>query len=318
MSEGKKEETKIIQKRRELIFVYSARDCNPNGDPDDENRPRTDDEGYVLVSDVRLKRTIRDYLLTSGSKILIRRDYNSDGGILNMEDLIRQNLSDADAGSRTAIMKKIPELFIDARLFGFVATVKNANCSLTGPIQFAIGKSLNKPTITTHTITSVMSAASERGGAIGNFHILDYALIRFQGVICPKLAKETGMTKNDLDTFYKALLKGTQTLNTRSKFNHVPKLLLSFRSKDAEFLCGELAYHLEIENGEDQKSDPIIVLDKLVDRIKHLGKKDIEALEYYCPADLKLKYNKIEYTKFSELWTATSLKDNIKLEPIKF
>jgi len=313
MSEKKKE---IIQKRRELVFVYSVRDSNPNGDPDDENRPRTDDEGYVLVSDVRLKRTIRDYLLTNGSEVLIRREYDEDGNILNMENLIQESLGEKDAADRNIILEKIPKKFIDSRLFGFVATVKNANCSLTGPIQFAIGKSLNKPTITTHTITSVMSGASARGGSIGNFHVLDYALIRFQGVICPKLACESGMTNADLDTFYKALWMGISTLNTRSKFNHIPKLLLAFRSSDTEFLCGELAYKLDIEKNGSQDEDPILIFDKLVDRIEKLGKDNIEAVEYKMQPGFKLKYKNKTYENFEDLWNATEL--NIETEIITF
>ncbi|MHA1784926.1 MAG: type I-B CRISPR-associated protein Cas7/Csh2 [Candidatus Helarchaeota archaeon] len=304
-----------IKKRRELIFVYSVRDANPNGDPDDENRPRTDDEGYVLVSDVRLKRTIRDYLLSNNNDTLIRREYKENGGIYSMEDLILKAF-DGKSPSKDDILEKIPKKFIDTRLFGLVAMVSGASTSLTGPVQFAIGKSLNKPTIVTHTITSVASGASDKGGGIGNYHILDYALIRFEGVICPKLAKHSSMTKGDLKILYKAMWYGTQTLNTRSKINHIPKLLLSFRSNNAEFLCGELAYQLKIDEHVSENGDPLLIMDKLIDRIKNLGKDNLDAIEYYKNAEFTLKYKEKEYKDFTKLWEAVGL-ENIKLEKIK-
>ncbi len=311
------EKNEIIKKRRELVFVYSVREANPNGDPDDENRPRTDDDGFALVSDVRLKRTIRDYWLSNNSDVLVKRVYDEKGNIYDMNKRITSVLSEDDAADRTKILEKIPKQFIDARLFGFVGTVKGANCSLTGPVQFSIGKSLNKPNITTHTITSVMAGASEKGGSIGAFHILDYALIRFQGVICPKLAEISKMTKNDLKELYAGIWKGTQTLNTRSKFNHVPKLLLAFRSKDGEFLCGELAYQLEIEETEDHNEEPILVLDRLIERIINLADDNIEAVEYLMQTGFKLKYNGNEYLTFEELWKQTPLKDKTSLELIE-
>ncbi|MGQ4876290.1 MAG: type I-B CRISPR-associated protein Cas7/Csh2 [Promethearchaeia archaeon] len=308
---------KIIEKRRELVFVYAVRDANPNGDPDDENRPRTDDEGYALVSDVRLKRTIRDYFLSNDIDVLVKRVYDKEGNIFDMNTRIIEALDEKEAENRNTILEKIPEKFIDARLFGFVGTVKGANCSLTGPVQFTIGKSLNKPTISTHTITSVLSGAKATGGAIGNFHILDYALIRFQGVVCPKLAKEAKMTEADLEQLYKGLWKGTQTLNTRTKFNHVPKLLLAFRSKDDEFLCGELAYQLAIREIPEDKSDPILIMDKLVERVKALSNGNLEAVEYLMQPGFKLEYEGKEYDKFEDFWKATGLSDKIKLELIK-
>ena len=306
----------VIDKRRELVFLYSVRESNPNGDPDDENRPRTDDEGYALVSDVRIKRTIRDYWLSNGEKVLVRREYDAEGGIYDMDQLINEALKDQNKIDRNIIMEKIPQICLDARIFGFVGTVKDANCSLTGPVQFGIGKSLNKPTVTTHAITSVISAAKKTGGAMGTFHILDYALFRVEGVVCPKLAEISKMTNEDLLKLYTGLWKGTQTINTRSKFNHVPKLLLSFRSKDAEFLIGELAYRLDIEENENKNEDPILIFDKLIEKVEKIGKKYIEAVEYLEYIGFKMKYKDNIYDSFEKLWKNTPLKD-IPLEKIQ-
>jgi len=84
----------VIDNRRELVLLYSLRESNPNGDPDDENRPRTDDEGYALVSDVIIKRTIQDYWLSNGEKVLVRREYDAEEGIYDMDRLITEILED--------------------------------------------------------------------------------------------------------------------------------------------------------------------------------------------------------------------------------
>ena len=57
--------SEVVKNRQEILFLYEARDCNPNGDPLDENRPRTDPEtGVATVTDVRIKRTVRDYIMS--------------------------------------------------------------------------------------------------------------------------------------------------------------------------------------------------------------------------------------------------------------
>lgn len=307
-------EKDLIKKRRELVFVYSVKDANPNGDPDDENRPRTDIEGYNIVSDVRLKRTIRDYLKEQGNQILVRREFTSEDDIKNMEDLIVQSLGDSP--SRSTIYENLPSEFIDVRLFGATATVSGANCSLTGPVQFSIGKSLNIPTISTIPITSVMSAGDKKtGGAMGAFHILDYSLIAFEGVVCPHLAEFAKLKKEDLLKLFEGMWKGTKTLNTRTKFNHIPRLLLSFRAENEEFIIGDLAYKLKIEG---ESPDFTIIFDDLFERIDKFKKLDalkLEAVEYLQDPEIKLKFGEKLFDSFEKLWK-TKFKD-IPIEKIK-
>ncbi|MHA1679585.1 MAG: type I-B CRISPR-associated protein Cas7/Csh2 [Promethearchaeota archaeon] len=279
-----------LEKRREIVFLYSARDNNPNGDPDDENRPRTDDDNHVLVSDVRLKRTIRDYFLSKdGGSVLIRREMNSNDEIENIEGLIKMALG--EKLTRDLIKEKLPELFLDVRLFGVTAAVKDAQTSLTGPVQFTIGHSLNIPRIYTHTITSTISAASGAGGAMGNYHVLDYAMIAFEGVICPYLAEKTGMSEEDLKKLFTGLWNGTTILQSRSKVGHVPKLLVSIVSKNADFLIGGLAYLLSMD--DDSKND-VVVFDKFIDKITQY-KENIEKIEYAADSELRCVYNGEEF-----------------------
>ncbi|HPM03937.1 MAG TPA: type I CRISPR-associated protein Cas7, partial [Candidatus Cloacimonadota bacterium] len=75
----------IISKRTEILFIYDVKDANPNGDPSDENKPRIDEEsGINIVTDVRLKRTIRDYLY----------DYEGFNGETEKDIFVRQTTAD--------------------------------------------------------------------------------------------------------------------------------------------------------------------------------------------------------------------------------
>jgi CRISPR-associated protein Csh2 len=293
-----------ITKRKEIIFIYTVRDSNPNGDPDDENRPRTDMDGYNIVTDVRLKRTVRDYLVTKGENILIDRKYDKDGNILNIEGLITDRLESKKlAISRQTINDEIPNMFIDVRLFGLTAAVQEANTSITGPTQFAIGRSLNKPTITTHTITSKMSAGEAGGGgAMGTFHVLDYSVLVFGGVVCPHLAKISKMTEEDYKKLLDGMWTGTAVLNTRSKVNHVPQLILVVRAKNMDFLIGNLAYKVK---GDGDKTAYTAVFDEVVKKlVQHKG--SIEALEYRAADDLGYGLNGKKYDSFKKMMEAAN------------
>jgi CRISPR-associated protein Csh2 len=116
-----------VKDRMELLFLYETKDCNPNGDPLEENRPRTDpDTGVALVTDVRIKRTIRDYLFYVKEKdILIRATYDEKGFLRDGKGRAQSleevaNITEKDAlpqaveKAQDAILKN----FIDARLFG--------------------------------------------------------------------------------------------------------------------------------------------------------------------------------------------------------
>jgi len=78
----------LIKNRSEILFVYDVKDANPNGDPVDENKPRIDEEtGINIVTDVRLKRTIRDYLYDyKGQEVFIREIRKDDGNLKTKEE----------------------------------------------------------------------------------------------------------------------------------------------------------------------------------------------------------------------------------------
>ncbi len=164
--------TTLNENRQEILFIYDASYCNPNGDPADENKPRFDSESQVnLVSDVRLKRTVRDYLREiKNLEIFVHAPPDEMGNVPDAKERARQftsemtdpeltkeNLGELD----TIILKRC----ID-RLFGATIPVelkgkKNDSIVHTGPVQFKIGQSLHKVAIERIKGTGAFASKSE-------------------------------------------------------------------------------------------------------------------------------------------------------------
>jgi CRISPR-associated protein Csh2 len=128
-----------IDTRTEILFVYDISDANPNGDPNDENRPRMDvDTGRAKVSDVRLKRTIRDYLHDYLSEEIFCREIEKPDGTIQegkdraedffpaLEESAKQQATNV-LQKRVLIRDVVLEQCIDVRLFGATTEV-DPNC----------------------------------------------------------------------------------------------------------------------------------------------------------------------------------------------
>ena len=248
-----------IENRYEMVFIYDVRDANPNGDPDSSNMPRMDDgTGENIVTDVRLKRTIRDYWLANDKKVLVRAVTDEDGNRKSMDALALDflgvdKIKKKEASKyRAKLTKELPEEYIDVRSFGAAVTVKGANISITGPVQFGLGRSMNIPNIESRTITSTLSSGEDKGqGTFGSYHTVDYSLIKFHGVISEISASETEFSEADVNAVIDAIWCGTKQLNTRSKFNHMPRVLLLVKSKGSKAHIGDLDLTLNLIERED-------------------------------------------------------------------
>lgn len=206
-------------KNSEILFLYDAQSCNPNGDMDNENKPRMDyDTSINLVSDVRLKRYIRDYLESvKGLDIFVT------SSAANAKDRYKQ-LKDKN-------MKHTD--LIDVRMFGAVTADDDiVGGHMTGPIQFNWGYSLHPvELIDSSTITSSFSS----GQGVGKDYRLHYSLIAFSGSINANVAnsdKGTHLTDDDVQLFDEAVLQSIPLARTRSKIGQFPRLYLRVEMKD--------------------------------------------------------------------------------------
>ncbi len=240
-----------IQNRSEIVFLYDAVDTNPNGDPlTEENRPRVDEyTEEAIVTDVRLKRVVRDYLDREGHSILVKAsgsEKRDDKG-----DRYAELFEGIDEDDEEDVVDTFLDRAVDVRLFGDSMAFDDAPTdSFTGPVQFNFGRSMHPVHEVTHGKTSVLAADSESGGAGGNMfseHRIAYAMVRFHGVVDENGATDTNLSDDDLDLLEDGLWFGTRELtNTSSKRGHEPRLLLRVEYSDDEYHIGDLHRSIDL------------------------------------------------------------------------
>lgn len=240
----------IVKNRSEILFLYDIRDANPNGDPVDENKPRIDEEtGINIVTDVRLKRTVRDYLHEyKGKEVFVLEVRNEDGTLKTKE----QRLKDFDNNPKEFVSR-----CIDIRLFGSTTAVEDQTIALTGPVQFKYGRSLHKVDLTYVRGTTVMPSTTERKqGTFTERYILPYSLIAFYGIVNENTARYQGinLTEEDIDLLLEALWNGTKSLTSGSKFGQIPRLLMQVVYKDSGYFIGELDKRISIKSDKPDEA----------------------------------------------------------------
>lgn len=219
--------SEVIKNRYEFVVLFDVENGNPNGDPDSGNMPRIDPEtGLGIVTDVCLKRKIRNYVETVKEDSTGYRIYVKDGVPLNRSDNEAFVALGIDEKNVKDMKKSDPELdakvrdwmcanFYDIRTFGAVMTtfVKNAlNCGqVRGPVQLGMSRSIEPVVPQEVTITRVAitteADAEKKGTEMGRKYIVPYGLYRCEGYVSANLArKTTGFSEDDLELLWQAIL----------------------------------------------------------------------------------------------------------------
>ena len=281
-----------LNNKSELLFLYDVKDANPNGDPLDENKPRIDEEtGHNIVTDVRLKRTIRDYLFAykgfngKGENDIFIREIEVEPG--KIQDA-KARARDFD-GKRDDILKRC----VDIRLFGGTIPLPGDSITLTGPVQFKMGRSLH-PVVMKH-IQGTGAFASREGAKQTTFReedILYYSLIAFHGIVNPTAAKDSQATEEDIKLLVEGMWQGTKNLISRSKFGHMPRLLLKINYNSPRFFIGDLDRQVSVKTDIPVErlrdiSDLQLDVSSLKDSLsKHAA--NISSIEYVLDSRLNL------------------------------
>jgi CRISPR-associated protein Csh2 len=264
--------SKIVKNRSEILFLYDITDANPNGDPLDSNKPRLDEETeFNIVTDVRLKRTIRDYLHDyKNEEIFVREIVNNEGKIQDAKarasDYLNKSIDSDNTflGQKHFMANSILEKCIDVRLFGATIPIdvkfkekdklksKTSSVTFTGPVQFRLGRSLHKVEIT--HIKGTGAFASGEGKEQKTFreeYILPYSLISFYGIVNEKSAESTKLTNDDVKLLLDGIWNGTKNLISRSKFGQIPRLLIQIEYNDNYYFIGDLDKQLSLKHSLD-------------------------------------------------------------------
>ncbi len=253
-----------LTSRREFLFCYDIRMGNPNGDPD-ENRPRVLPDGNHYVTDVRLKRFVRDYLKTQGHDILVD---TVEGQTKNLTGRVGAYLKEkgqpeADGQELVTI---ILESFVDARMFGSTLAFKKGEekeagvkarewkpqpKTLTGATQIEQGEVLHQAQEVDIRGTSILGSGEEqRQGTFTENFVLRYGFIGFGGIANEHSAAKSLLTDEDYAELLRALWKGVRSAgNTRTKAGQVPRLLVNVVYKPgSEFQLGRMLDYVELES----------------------------------------------------------------------
>lgn len=253
----------VIKNRYEFTILFDVENGNPNGDPDAGNMPRIDPEtGYGIVTDVCLKRKIRNCIETlcedkEGYKIYIK-----DGVPLNDSDNTAYIAFGTDEKKIKELKKDDPEIdkkicqfmcknFFDIRTFGAVMTtfVKAAlNCGqVRGPVQLGFARSIDPIVTQEVTITRVAITtkkdAENKSTEMGRKYIVPYALYRVDGYISANLARKvTGFSEDDLALLWQSIINMFEYDRSAARGNMAVRELIVF--KHASELGNAPAYKL--------------------------------------------------------------------------
>jgi len=240
----------IIKNRYEFVVLFDVENGNPNGDPDAGNMPRVDPEtGLGLVTDVCLKRKIRNYVETVKEDSTGYRIYIKDNIPLNRSDAQAYAELELEPGKIKDLKKKDPDLdlkvrdwmcknFYDIRTFGAVMTtfVKDSlNCGqVRGPVQLGFARSVEpivpqEVTITRIAITTEADA-EKKGTEMGRKYIVPYGLYRCEGFVSANLArKTTGFADEDLSLLWEAILNMFEHDHSAARGKMAVRELIVFR-----------------------------------------------------------------------------------------
>ncbi|GHV26037.1 type I-C CRISPR-associated protein Cas7/Csd2 [Clostridia bacterium] len=205
-----------ITNRYEFVLYFDVENGNPNGDPDAGNLPRIDPQtGYGIVTDVCLKRKVRNYVELARDLDFGHDIYVSEGAVLNNKqreayEHYGMTAKKDDKDEKQKAKMYMCDRFFDVRTFGAVMDTGDYKCGqVRGPVQLCFAKSQDSILQQEITITRMASTTEKENATanrtMGRKYIVPYGLYRAEGFISAKLAQRTGFSEDDLQLFFEAL-----------------------------------------------------------------------------------------------------------------
>jgi len=268
--------SEVIKNRYEFVVLFDVENGNPNGDPDAGNMPRIDPEsGYGLVTDVCLKRKIRNYveLVKEGEEgyqiyikenIPLNRSDNKALEYLNIDEKKAKDLKKNDPEADRKIRDFMCKNFFDIRTFGAVMTTfvkASLNCGqVRGPVQLGFARSIDPIVSQEVTITRVAITTEKDAGnkstEMGRKNIVPYGLYRVEGYVSANLARKvTGFSEEDLELLWEAIINMFEHDRSAARGKMAVRELIVFKhSKE----LGDCPAYKLFEAVEVKKKDEIL------------------------------------------------------------
>ena len=232
-----------MNNRYDFVYLFDCKDGNPNGDPDAANSPRIDPQDmHGLVSDVCLKRKIRNFILLAKSGQSPFDVFVQQGSVLNDKILDGHKAAgnDVDGKKKTADRKQVQSAraemckrYFDVRTFGAVMSTGANAGQVRGPVQLSFSRSIDPILPLDLSITRMAVTEAKEADApnqtMGRKNLIPYGLYRCHGFISAHLAKETGFNDADLDLFWQALSQMFDHDRSASRGTMAPQKLIVFK-----------------------------------------------------------------------------------------
>lgn len=199
-----------MEHKIDFMVTVEVREANANGDPLSGNMPRTDAKGYGLMSDVSIKRKIRNRMQDMGHPIFVQAGDRIEDEFRSLEKRFSNHFTGKTPDSE--IEEKANQIWLDVRSFGQVFTYLKKSIGVRGPVSISMAKSLEPIVISSLQITrstNGMEAKNESGRSsdtMGTKHFVDYGVYVIKGSINAYFAEKTGFSSEDAAVIKEALV----------------------------------------------------------------------------------------------------------------
>lgn len=204
----------MLENKYDFFVVLSVRNANPNGDPLNGNRPRINYDGIGEISDVCIKRKIRNRLMQSGKKIFVQSDDNRVDEYQSLKERAEKTLPKDVLKDKNKLYEAACREWIDVRAFGQVFAFKGGeskgvSVGVRGPVSIQSAFSVSPVNTTSIQITKSVNSEGDgknkSSDTMGMKHRVDFGLYTFAGSINPQLASKTGLDDKDVEDIKTAL-----------------------------------------------------------------------------------------------------------------
>lgn len=276
----------MLERKVDFIFTVQVKNANPNGDPLANNMPRTDTNGYGEISDVCIKRKIRNRMQDLGHEIFVQSQDRATDGFKSLQKRFENEFGKSK--DEEVIHNTMCEKWIDVRSFGQVVTFNELSLGIRGPISISIAKSLEPVVVKTMQITRSVNGkeptkGSKSSDTMGTKHFVEYGVYVVSGSVNSYFSEKTGFSESDLEILKESIKtlfvndmssarpEGSMEVKEIFWFEHSSKIGDIPSARIQELLLYD---ELDLDNTNPKYEDHQIRLDlEKLDEYKKLGLK---------------------------------------------
>jgi len=256
--------SKVLQNKIDFVAVIAVNMANPNGDPLNGNMPRVDYNGYGEMSDVSVKRKIRNRMQDLGCRVFVQSSERCDDGCGSLSERATSVLKGEK--NRDIYAKKACETWIDVRSFGQVFAFKDAkgvSVGVRGPVSVHQAVSASAVDVETMQITKSVNGEKSSSGdtrtsdTMGTKHFVRFGLYKIKGSINVQLAEKTGFTEEDADIIKECLrtlfVNDASSARPEGSMEVIKVYWFKHNCKDGQYSSAKVhrSIHIDLRDGVD-------------------------------------------------------------------